>query len=152
MKYIALLLLAVAPLAHAQVQTCLDVPPVAAGAGFSACKSYGPLIPKTTDLVRANSATNPNGQSWEVWGTLASTRLVCQYQTGGGCKWVAKSTIVQTPPVVTPPVTPKAANYTITPSDPTLVVMYTGLDSSIQQCFTIASGTHTATVCLPPNP
>lgn len=116
-----LLLLAALPAYSApitQVQTCLDVPPIASPSGYGLCKKAGCGPTYNTDRVRSTDPrSTTGGQVYEAWATLAPTRLVAACIDGKfAAQWVSKSVVVINPPpppvVVTPPPPPPPPPFT----------------------------------------
>jgi hypothetical protein len=119
MKLLSLCLLAsitlaaaVTPVSPPVVDTCADVPPVAAGAAYGLCKKHASGPTYNTDLVRTISPTGV--QDWESWATLSATRQVCQLMVSASCQWVPKGSLALNPPapVVTPPPPPPPVTAT----------------------------------------
>ncbi len=85
-----------------QVETCLDVPPVKAGASLSACLKPGCGPAYSADLVRTQGLNNT--QPWQPWSATTGATLVVACDAGKiAGTWVARSTVLINPPSPIPP-------------------------------------------------
>jgi hypothetical protein len=146
-----------------QVQICGDAT-VKAGTpppAYSACSAHIVCGPNTaTDLTRTQDANG--NQIYLPFSQLTLTSAVVNCASG---QWSTLKVVGATappitpppviPPPVTPPPTPTTSTYSVGWIDPTLGpigYVVTNLPNSVQQCFTISSGTHSVQACLPANP
>lgn len=108
----------------AQVQTCADVPPIAAGSPLSACKAIvgGPTF--NTDLVLTYIEPAHVQQVWAPWNTLATNKSVCVIQPAGPCRWTSRGNVsaLGVNPPAAPPAPPVLSPPVVSPTVPPPVI------------------------------
>lgn len=134
------------------LQTCAAPPTTG---GVMGCQQVLFAAVAPTTLVRS-SVTGVQG--WRAFSTLQKADSV--YAQDGS--WHVLSSItpallappVVIPPVVTPPPAATPVKYTVSwqKNAQEALTSEFSLPSNVTQCFTVAAGTHSAQICLPPNP